>query len=177
MKRRKSLPRPLSPVGPAVEYRKAYSHSTEAVVLTHKYGHSLDSNMERGADGVLLPSLSRTGRSRSVRPKNASVSSLVVAREDSTSSARGRRMFIVGDADGSDAENDRQGRNADVEAGSAEGPKEETPMDEPEQQFDVSEREKEARKRTRRYHALLELITTEVGYLLDLRALVSVCVS
>lgn len=37
------------------------------------------------------------------------------------------------------------------------------------------EKEKEKAERVRRYHALMELLTTEVGYLLDLRALVTVC--
>ncbi|KAI0774588.1 hypothetical protein C8Q74DRAFT_1199734 [Fomes fomentarius] len=38
----------------------------------------------------------------------------------------------------------------------------------------VREQEKEKAERVRRYHALMELLTTEVGYLLDLRALVTV---
>ncbi|OBZ70185.1 hypothetical protein A0H81_09694 [Grifola frondosa] len=36
------------------------------------------------------------------------------------------------------------------------------------------ERQREERARARRYHALLELLTTEVGYLTDLRALVTI---
>ena len=38
----------------------------------------------------------------------------------------------------------------------------------------VREQQKERAERLRRYHALMELLTTEVGYLLDLRALVTV---
>ncbi|PIL37440.1 hypothetical protein GSI_01134 [Ganoderma sinense ZZ0214-1] len=38
----------------------------------------------------------------------------------------------------------------------------------------VQEQQRERAERLRRYHALMELLTTEVGYLLDLRALVTV---
>ena len=91
-------------------------------------------------------------------------------------------MFIVGDGDASDADNDidiedrNMATNEDIENGSAESAKVETPTDEVEHQFDVLDKAMEDRKRARRYHALLELLTTEVGYLMDLRALVSVCV-
>ena len=91
-------------------------------------------------------------------------------------------MFIVGDGDASDADNDigiedrNMTTNEDIENGSAESAKVETPTDEVEHQFDVLDKAMEDRKRARRYHALLELLTTEVGYLMDLRALVSVCV-
>ena len=38
----------------------------------------------------------------------------------------------------------------------------------------VQELQRERAERLRRYHALMELLTTEVGYLFDLRALVTV---
>lgn len=90
-------------------------------------------------------------------------------------------MFIVGDGDGSDVENDNEDRGL-TQAPGAEtydhgGTKHDILTEEPEQQVNESKQAMEDRKQTRRYHALLELITTEVGYLTDLRALVSVCLS
>lgn len=175
MKRRKTLPRKFS-ASASADYKKVYSHSDETVfALHHKAGGSLDTSMDR--DGVLLPSLSRTGRSRSIRPKNSSSSPLVVAREDSVSSARGRKMFIVGDGEASDNESEekvgQRVREVSAASGSADSTNPPTLVEETESLVD-SEMQKEERRRTRKYHALLELVTTEVGYLVDLRALVSV---
>jgi hypothetical protein len=67
----------------------------------------------------------------------------------------------VGDADGSDVDvdNDNECEGVYVQ----------------EKKLVVEERqEKEARGTLKQYHALLELVTTELGYLTDLRALVSV---
>ncbi|KAI0340772.1 hypothetical protein BDW22DRAFT_347717 [Trametopsis cervina] len=83
--------------------------------------------------------------------------------EERTRSGRGRRMFIVGDAEGSDVDVDGELEN-ELEN---EGGKRESMVS-------TAEGEKEERRRARRYHALLELVTTEVGYLVDLRALVSI---
>lgn len=86
-------------------------------------------------------------------------------REDSVSSARTRPMFTLGDGDTSDNECDGL-----LESTS----KPETPPEEV-RSPDDDERHLESKKAgVKRYHALLELLSTEVGYLLDLRALVSV---
>lgn len=80
-------------------------------------------------------------------------------------------MFIVGDGDGdgdaSDGEGEGSSGSGDVTPG-VEPAKEESDLDKEWRD------EREGRRTTRRYHALLELVTTEVGYLMDLRALVSV---
>ena len=73
-------------------------------------------------------------------------------------------MFTLGDGDGDISDNDGEG--------SGEGSsKAHTPSDEHESpSYPVENIPGGSRK----YHALVELLTTEVGYLLDLRALVSV---
>ncbi|KIP01246.1 hypothetical protein PHLGIDRAFT_508477, partial [Phlebiopsis gigantea 11061_1 CR5-6] len=70
--------------------------------------------------------------------------------------ARPRRMFTLGGGDCSD-------NDADAESS--------TP---PQTQASDAPADDRTRAGARRHHALLELLTTEVGYLLDLRALVSV---
>lgn len=110
---------------------------------------------------MLLPSLSRSSRdsTKRIMPSGG------VAREDSVNSSRGRRMFTLEDGDASDndgetsAESSSKAQTLDVEV--------QSPVED-EKLLESS------RTGMKRYHALVELLTTEVGYLLDLRALVSV---
>ncbi len=132
----------------------------------------LDGDMDTGC--VLGASLSRKGRSRSVKPKMSLTLSMTsererAGREESVGSGRGRKMFIVG-GDGSDGEGENENEifvDAEAELGSDD-------VEVLEDQGERDSRERDERKTARRYHALLELVTTEVGYLQDLRALVSV---
>jgi hypothetical protein len=111
-------------------------------------------------DGVLLPSLSRSSRTL-VRHLQ---SNETLTREGSTSS-RTRKMFMLGD-DASDNEAEGSANSSN---------KEQTPSEEAQNPIEQETFSKSSSAGLTRYHAFLELLTTEVGYLMDLRALVSVC--
>ena len=116
---------------------------------------------EDGGDDVLLPSLSRTPRNDDTYALHTSG----LGRENSLGGSRTRPVFTFGDGDGSDNEGD----------GSAESSsKARTPLEEVINTIDDERPPEGSKAVVKRYHALLELLSTEIGYLLDLRALVSV---
>ncbi|CDO75893.1 hypothetical protein BN946_scf184523.g2 [Trametes cinnabarina] len=127
---------------------------------------------------TLLPSLSRRqGHADALapRPDGASASAGAEQTETGTLRAHARRLFSLADDDDGDADGDlsdsedrvqkssaREGTDSGQESAAAQA----TARD--------RDQEKERAERVRRYHALMELLTTEVGYLLDLRVLVTV---
>lgn len=122
-------------------------------------------------EGALLPSLSRrAGTAQAGSPPEAH------AGETSASRGRARKLFSLDDEEGegdlSDSE-ERAGRDAlaSEKRGSR---KEAAPGSHMAQETVDPEQEQQRAERVRRYHALMELLTTEVGYLLDLRTLVAV---
>ncbi|KAI0638510.1 hypothetical protein C8Q77DRAFT_1049115, partial [Trametes polyzona] len=133
------------------------------------------------ADGpeseALLPSLSRRAPGTRQREDSSACMPASQSSEMSPSRGRAKKLFSLDDdeveGDVSDSEERRRGAS-----GRAERKVRETatapaaPMLE-EQAVDP-EQEKTRAERVRRYHALMELLTTEVGYLLDLRTLVTV---
>ncbi|KAI0692570.1 hypothetical protein BC835DRAFT_47990 [Cytidiella melzeri] len=171
VKRRRTLPK--QPNGLSVgasselEYTRAYSRSDDALSQRyhhhHHRHHHHHHDYQRSLDMRSSSPSTRPGRPMSDKPKR-------VGREESVGSGRGRKLFIVGDVDGSDVEVE------DETTGKA-GVVEEEEEEEGEVMVlaDREDREeREGRRTTKRYHALLELVTTEVGYLMDLRALVSI---
>ncbi|KAI0677227.1 hypothetical protein C8Q78DRAFT_1088207 [Trametes maxima] len=135
--------------------------------------HSGSASIEAAYEEALLPSLSRRAQ-----PSQPGAGPAPDPGETTTLRGRARKLFSLADDEGegevSDAEDGRE-RDApegekrharDVSARSEEAIEEEMMRD--------LEQEKQRAERVRRYHALMELLTTEVGYLLDLRALVTV---
>ena len=119
-------------------------------------------------EDVLPPSLSRHSYlRRRGRSDRSPLGTSVISRDDSIGSGRGRPMFMLDDEDASDGEND----DADQEMQTSEG-SHETGTDNHSAESEL-DRQREAAG-VKRYHALMELLLTEVGYLTDLRALVKV---
>ncbi|OSD04518.1 hypothetical protein PYCCODRAFT_1465988 [Trametes coccinea BRFM310] len=141
-----------------------------------------------GEAETLLPSLSRRAAhahadAAAVTTQADGASAGTGAGETETGTVRGRakKLFRLDDDEGepegdlSDAE--ERGRDA-LGGGQKRGGRERTEsgqeMAAVEDRARHREQEKERAERVRRYHALMELLTTEVGYLLDLRVLVTV---
>ncbi|EKM59749.1 uncharacterized protein PHACADRAFT_137914 [Phanerochaete carnosa HHB-10118-sp] len=149
VKRRKTLPR---------QFGKTLSSSPAAVeIRPHTATHDAENN-------VLLPSLSRSPRKKAKNMFPCHTPS----RDVSVSSSRTRKVFTLGGGEDSDNEGEGSGDGSHESAEKAETQPQEvrSPVDD--------ETPSESAKGMRRYHALLELLATEVGYLLDLRALVSI---
>ena len=92
---------------------------------------------------------------------------VALSRDVSVASSRTRRVFTLGDGDDSDGDGEGEG--------SGEGSHDSSDKaEEPRSTVDDDAKPPESARGMKRYHALLELLATEVGYLLDLRALVSV---
>lgn len=132
--------------------------------------------LEKRGEGedMLPPSLSRQSDGRGRNDDRSPLGASVLPREDSVGSGRCRAKFTLDDGDASEGENEGEdgetpssGTGGDsVEDGGGKAYEEEREL----------HRERE-RVGLRRYHALMELLTTEVGYLMDLRLLVTVSIS
>ncbi|KAI0355376.1 hypothetical protein OH77DRAFT_1540300 [Trametes cingulata] len=158
-------------------------------------GSSASAVTDDADEQTLLPSLSRRAGSDAAQAQAASPRARVgggSAGETGTLRGRARKLFSLaddeceGEGDQSDSEERGEKRGSVVEEGDSEGAKER----ERELELELERRrgldmaaeakardlgqEKERAERVRRYHALMELLATEVGYLLDLRALVTV---
>lgn len=121
---------------------------------------------------ALLPSLSR----RAVHAGAATAVRMADPGETSHSRGRARKLFSLDDEEGEGDLSDTEDRERDASGGEKGGvQKEAAPGAQmAEERAMDPERERERAERVRRYHALMELLTTEVGYLLDLRTLVTV---
>ncbi|RPD66850.1 hypothetical protein L226DRAFT_565633 [Lentinus tigrinus ALCF2SS1-7] len=117
---------------------------------------------------TLLPSLSR--RTPTTRARGASLGS--DADETGTLRSVGKKLFNL-EADEGDLSDDEDPDQRVYKEDSTPARGQRDP-DPDMGQTRVREQEKEKAERLRQYHALRELLTTEVGYLLDLRALVTV---
>ncbi|GJE84557.1 Dbl domain-containing protein [Phanerochaete sordida] len=153
VKRRRTLPKQSGTPSPLSVHIRPHTATEEEV------------GQDDEQDDVLLPSLSRSPRkkAKTMLPGDA------LARNESVSSSRTRRVFTLGDGDDSDNEGEGSGDGLqEFERKTESQPDEEvtSPVDD--------DKPPESAKGMRRYHALLELLATEVGYLLDLRALVSI---
>ncbi|KAH9899529.1 hypothetical protein C8Q73DRAFT_639643, partial [Cubamyces lactineus] len=167
-------PRPVSALGAPKELppvpTSSFAHANASAVI--------DAALEAEPE-TLLPSLSRRS--------DASLKSSAVG-SDETSTLRGRaqrKLFRLTDdeaeGDASDTEEQRATEAVRAPGGQKRGAPERTEsvqeMTEEEARSSRGSdpaREHERAERLRRYHALMELLTTEVGYLLDLRVLVTV---
>ncbi|KAI0371547.1 hypothetical protein BV20DRAFT_941647 [Pilatotrama ljubarskyi] len=125
-------------------------------------------------DQTLLPSLSR--RADAAQARTGSVDP---ADETSTFPARARKLFSLADDECEGDQSDSEERDAFGGPGQKRGPAAEEAKERRQDMAEEAkprdlEQEKARAERVRRYHALMELLATEVGYLLDLRALVTV---
>lgn len=155
VKRRRTLPK---------QFGKTSTSSPLAVEGRPRTATEAKFRQDDMEDSILLPSLSRSPRKKA----KTMLPDVAMLRDVSTASSRTRRVFTLGDGDDSDNEGEGSGDGSQDSGEKAETPYEEVriPVDD--------EKPPESAKGMRRYHALLELLATEVGYLLDLRALVSV---
>ncbi|TFK90851.1 Dbl homology domain-containing protein [Polyporus arcularius HHB13444] len=163
--RRMSLPSDLSkPLPPRPDERTdgALNHLSPEPVRCES------ALMDTDPGVTLLPSLSR--RTRTGRACGASVGPDKA--ETSTLRSVGKKLFNL-DADEGDPSDDEDAEQRAYKEESMPAPEERDP-DPDMGQTCVREQEKEKAEQLRQYHALRELLTTEVGYLLDLRALVTV---
>ncbi|KAI9000707.1 hypothetical protein BD414DRAFT_10781 [Trametes punicea] len=176
--RRLSLPADLSkPLPPRPPFADGAPKELPPVPSTNAGSARIDATEE---EETLLPSLSRRSAATS-RTSSASVAALADG-ETGTLRGRARKLFSLADDEGkgegegegdlSDTEERARGASVGQKRGSRE--RTESGQELAEEQAREREREKERAERMRRYHALMELLTTEVGYLLDLRVLVTV---
>ncbi|KAI0329540.1 hypothetical protein GY45DRAFT_1252653, partial [Cubamyces sp. BRFM 1775] len=172
-------PRPISALGapkelPPVPSSLAPANASSSATETR--GAVIDAVLEAEPE-TLLPSLSR-------RSANSLKGSAVGSDETSTLRGRAqRKLFSLTDdeaeGDVSDTEEQRATEAVRIVGGQKRGAPERTESVQEMVGEEVARgsdpaREQERAERLRRYHALMELLTTEVGYLLDLRILVTV---
>ncbi|KAI0751110.1 hypothetical protein C8Q80DRAFT_1268399 [Daedaleopsis nitida] len=117
---------------------------------------------------TLLPSLT----SRAPTSANTKASTGPQAGETSTLRVVGKKLFNLAMDEGDQSDEEEPEQRAYKEQ--SRPTREHLDLEPDMGQTRVRELEKEKAERLRRYHALMELLTTEVGYLLDLRALVTV---
>ncbi|KAI0776133.1 hypothetical protein BD413DRAFT_602617 [Trametes elegans] len=120
-------------------------------------------------EGTLLPSLSR----RAGAAQEDAAAALDPA-ETGTLRARARKLFSLADDEPEGEVSDPEDRTRGSLPAEKRGARQEAERERDMAEARDLELEKERAERVRRYHALMELLTTEVGYLLDLRALVTV---
>ncbi|KAI0650416.1 hypothetical protein C8Q79DRAFT_900850 [Trametes meyenii] len=135
--------------------------------------HSRSASIETAYEEALLPSLSRRAQ-----PSQPAAGLVPGPGETTTLRGRARKLFSLADDEGegdvSDTE-DTRGRDAPpAEKRHARDASTRSEEDAAEEMVRGREQDKQRAERVRRYHALMELLTTEVGYLFDLRALVTV---
>lgn len=163
VKRSRTLPKNFGKQqrSPSGEPVASGSRSTEH--LPSRGGARMDDE-----DDVLPPSLSRHSRLRRRGLGDRSpLGTSVISRNDSIGSGRGRKMFLLDDEDASDGENEDEEQEMPQSEGSHESATDEHAAEaELDRQSEVAG--------VKRYHALMELLVTEAGYLTDLRALVKV---
>ncbi|KAH9943158.1 uncharacterized protein BXZ73DRAFT_40700 [Epithele typhae] len=163
--RRLSLPGDLSkPLPPRPGLRGAAADAQKALPPVPGRRNSAEGDALAGE--ALLPSLSRCAPGPHEREEDKGRT----GGETAPHMQSGRKLFNL--ADEADLSDDEASPRAYKEQGSTHQEDQEPGRDMGQPTF--GEQKKQRMETIRRYHALAELLATEVGYLLDLRALVSV---